>query len=245
MAHQFGLDAARIGLLLGAGPIFGMIVGLAGGAWSRLFCRNLGITLPQLKPVIVAITTLGRNQSMTRAAFAAPARTTASIAVCSFSLLPGTSRVAKGRKFRSRIFESTAGRPSSRPDSSKTMHVSASYLVSKFRDEFEAHLDGAVVTLYEVVANFPDDPVREAAQFVVGEIFIAQKDYRGAIAELEALVAAVPRGVKVPDALLKIGLAQRSLGEEARARRSWERLVKDYPGSGAARQARALLRGKG
>ncbi len=34
LAHQFGLDAARIGLLLGAGPIFGMSVGLFGGAWS-------------------------------------------------------------------------------------------------------------------------------------------------------------------------------------------------------------------
>jgi MFS family permease len=34
LAHEFELDAARIGLLLGAGPIFGMIVGLFGGAWS-------------------------------------------------------------------------------------------------------------------------------------------------------------------------------------------------------------------
>jgi MFS family permease len=34
LARQFELDAARIGLLLGAGPIFGMLVGLLGGAWS-------------------------------------------------------------------------------------------------------------------------------------------------------------------------------------------------------------------
>jgi TolA-binding protein len=105
-------------------------------------------------------------------------------------------------------------------------------------------LDGAVVTLYEVVANFPADPAREASQFLVGEIFIAQKDYRGAIAELEGLISAMPRGTRVPDALLKIGLAHRSLGEEVRARRAWERLVKDYPSSAPARQARTLLKGR-
>jgi TolA-binding protein len=105
-------------------------------------------------------------------------------------------------------------------------------------------LDGAVVTLYEVVANFPTEPARERAQFLVGEIFMSQKDYRGAVAELEGLINAVPAGSRVPDALLKIGLAQRSLGDESRARRAWERLVKDYPSSAPARQARTLLRGK-
>ena len=34
LAHHFGLDAGRIGLLLGAGPVFGMIIGLFGAAWS-------------------------------------------------------------------------------------------------------------------------------------------------------------------------------------------------------------------
>jgi TolA-binding protein len=103
-------------------------------------------------------------------------------------------------------------------------------------------LDAAVVTLYEVVANFPGDPARERAQFLVGDIFLAQKDYRGAVAELESLIAAVPAGSRVPDALLKLGMAQRSLGDEARARRAWERLVKEHPNSAAARQARTLLR---
>jgi TolA-binding protein len=106
-------------------------------------------------------------------------------------------------------------------------------------------LEGAVVTLYEVVANFPTDPAREHAQLLVGEIFFAQKDYRGAVAELEGLIAAVPGGAKVPDALLKIGMAQRSLGDDARARRTWERLVKDYPTSAPARQARTLLKARG
>jgi tol-pal system protein YbgF len=103
-------------------------------------------------------------------------------------------------------------------------------------------LEGAVVTFYEVVANFPRDPARERAQFQVGEIFFTQKDYRGAITELEALIAAIPNGSRVPDALLRIGMAQRELGDEAKAKRTWERLIKDYPASAAARQARPLLK---
>jgi tol-pal system protein YbgF len=103
-------------------------------------------------------------------------------------------------------------------------------------------LDGAVVTLYEVVASYPSEPVREQAQFLIGDIFYTQKDYRGAVAELEGLIKAAPKSVRVPDALLKLGMAQRSLGDETQARRAWQRLVKDYPNSEAARQARALMR---
>jgi TolA-binding protein len=104
-------------------------------------------------------------------------------------------------------------------------------------------LDAAVVTLYEVVANHPGDPARERAQLLVGEIFLAQKDYRGAVAELEGLIAAVPSGSRVPDALLKLGMAHRFLGDESKARRAWERIVKEYPASAPARQARTLLKG--
>lgn len=42
--------AGRIaGVVTEHGPIACSSVVLAGGAWSRLFCRNLGVTLPQLK----------------------------------------------------------------------------------------------------------------------------------------------------------------------------------------------------
>ena len=103
-------------------------------------------------------------------------------------------------------------------------------------------LDGAVVIFYEIVAGYPKEPARARAQFLIGESFYSQKDYRGAIAEFESLIAAAPTGSQVPDALLRIGLAQRALGDEVRARRAWERLVKEHPASAAARQARTLLR---
>ena len=102
--------------------------------------------------------------------------------------------------------------------------------------------DAAILTFYDLIATYPDSPLRESAQFLVADIYYQQKDWRGALAEFEALVAAMPRGEKAPDALLKIGLCQRDLGDGARAKRTWERVVREYSQSAAARQARALLR---
>ena len=104
-------------------------------------------------------------------------------------------------------------------------------------------LDAAVLVLYDLIGAYPDHPLRESAQFLVADTLFQLKDYRGALADFEALIGAVPGGAKVPDALLKIGLCQRGLGDGALAKQTWERLVRDYPGSVAARQARVLLRG--
>ena len=102
--------------------------------------------------------------------------------------------------------------------------------------------DAAVLIFYDLIVTHPDHALRENAQFLVADIFYAQGDYRGALAEFEALLAALPKGAKVPDTLLKIGLCQRALGDGARARRTWERVVREFPSSVAARQARVLLR---
>lgn len=105
--------------------------------------------------------------------------------------------------------------------------------------------DGAVLVFYDLIATYPSHSLRESAQFMVADIFYGQKDFRAALAEFEALLGAAPNGPRTADALLKIGLCQRGMGNEASARRAWERVVKEHPGSVAARQARVLLRGQG
>lgn len=104
------------------------------------------------------------------------------------------------------------------------------------------NFDAATLSFYDLIVTYPSDPLRESAQFLVADIYFNQKDYRVALAEFEALIDAVPQGERVPDALLKIGRCQKSLGDTGRAKRTWERIVKDYPASVAARQARVLLR---
>jgi len=102
--------------------------------------------------------------------------------------------------------------------------------------------DSAVLLFYELIVTYPDHALRESAQFLVGEIFYTQQDYRGALGEFEALVRDVPRGRKIADALVKIGMAQRELGQAEAARSTWERVLREHPTSVAARQARVLLR---
>ena len=102
--------------------------------------------------------------------------------------------------------------------------------------------DAAILSFYDLIATYPESPLRESAQYLVADIYYQQKDWRGALAEFEALVAAVPRGEKIPDALVKIGFCQKDLGDTVRAKRTWERVVREYPASAAARQARVLLR---
>jgi len=76
----------------------------------------------------------------------------------------------------------------------------------------------------------------------VADVYYLQKDYRGAVAEFERLLDAVPRGARTPEVLLKIGLARRGLGDEAGARKAWQRVITDHGKTDAARQARELLR---
>ena len=109
-------------------------------------------------------------------------------------------------------------------------------------EHFQAkELDAALLLFSDLVTTHPDHPLRESAQFLVADILYAQDDCRGALTELEALLAMAPHGSNAPDALLKIGLCQRRLGAEDHARQAWERLVKEHPKSASARQAAALL----
>ena len=71
-----------------------------------------------------------------------------------------------------------------------------------------------------------------------------QRDYQQALIELRRVSEAYPRSPHVPDALLKIGLCQRALGDRAAASAAWEQAIRDHPGSAAADQARTLLGGR-
>jgi TolA-binding protein len=111
------------------------------------------------------------------------------------------------------------------------------------RAEHEAgNRDAALLKLHELILGFPDHPARERAQLLVADIYYEQRDYRAALTQLDAVMAAAPGGLRTAEALLRVGLCRRALGDETAARQSWERLLKDYPTSEAAGRARQLLR---
>lgn len=71
-----------------------------------------------------------------------------------------------------------------------------------------------------------------------GECLLRIGETRRGIEELTALVDRFPTGNKAPDALLKLSLTWRRLGDEARAEQAAQRLLQDFPVSDAARRVR-------
>jgi tol-pal system protein YbgF len=99
----------------------------------------------------------------------------------------------------------------------------------------------AALEFTEFVAQFPSHPQAAAAQNHIGEAYYRQRDYRQAMAEFQKTVDGYTQAAQVSEALLKIGLCQRALGDAAKAKASFEQVVKQFPKSDAARQARTLL----
>jgi TolA-binding protein len=134
-----------------------------------------------------------------------------------------------------------AAAPSSAP-APGTMSSAADLYASGMARVRDRDYDTAILVLSELVSNYPTHPLRESAQLAVADIYYLQRDYRGAVAEFERLLAAVPRGAKTPEIWVKIGLSRRGLGDEAGAREAWQRVIGEHGQTDAARQARDLLR---
>lgn len=99
----------------------------------------------------------------------------------------------------------------------------------------------AVLELSDLLRAYPADPLAATAQFWIGEAFYEVRDWERASADYRRAVELAPRGKDAPQALFKLGLAQRALKRESRAREVWAQLIRDFPRSEAAQQARRAL----
>jgi tol-pal system protein YbgF len=99
----------------------------------------------------------------------------------------------------------------------------------------------AALEFTEFVTQYPAHPQVAAAQNYIGDAYYRQREYRQALGEYQKTVDTYTQAAQVSEALLKIGLCQRALGDGARAKTSWEQVIKQFPKSDAARQARTLL----
>ena len=102
----------------------------------------------------------------------------------------------------------------------------------------------AALQFTEFVTQYPSHPQAAAAQNYIGEAFYRQRDFRQAVAEFQKTVDNYTQATPVSEALLKIGLCQRALGDAAAAKAAWEQVIKQFPKTDAARQARTLLAAK-
>jgi tol-pal system protein YbgF len=98
----------------------------------------------------------------------------------------------------------------------------------------ERRFDEALAQLAIITRMHPDHALAPQAQYWKGEAHYAARRYRDALIEVEAFIKRYPSNPKVPDALLKAGLCNKHLGQDAVANRYFERVRKEHPGSRAA-----------
>jgi tol-pal system protein YbgF len=100
----------------------------------------------------------------------------------------------------------------------------------------------AVLELTDFIGRYPKHPLAARAQLWIGDAYFNQRDYRQALLEYrKAVDAAAPDSTAAADGWLKVGHAYASLRERPAATAAWRRVMRDYPRTEAAAQARALL----
>lgn len=96
-------------------------------------------------------------------------------------------------------------------------------------------------SLVAFLEAYPEHPLAVNAQYWIGETYFAQKQWVLALGAFQAVLDHYPKGRKVPDALLKIGLTEANLGRFKRARAALEECLSRFPKSESAALARQLL----
>lgn len=100
----------------------------------------------------------------------------------------------------------------------------------------------AVLNFLDFIAKYPDHSLSGNAQYWIGEAYYLQRDFRQALIEFQKVIGEHATSNKTADALLKIGLCYKALREPSRAQAAWNTLIAEFPGSEAARKARAFMR---
>ncbi len=121
-----------------------------------------------------------------------------------------------------------------------------SELERAYREGYEAFqaddLEGAKKRFLAFLKDHPDTPLSDNAQFWIGEIYFKQHQYEAAILAYEDVIKNYPNSNKLPDTLLKQGLAFLELGDKIDARIILENLIKKYPNTEQAKIAKNKLK---
>jgi len=95
----------------------------------------------------------------------------------------------------------------------------------------------AVAIFEDFLSQFPRHPYADNCTYWIGEAFYDRQMFHKALAHFEQVVVQYPRGNKVPDAILKAAFCYSSLGLRDRAAELFDKLIRAYPGTPAARLA--------
>jgi tol-pal system protein YbgF len=129
--------------------------------------------------------------------------------------------------------------PSGPPPSADVLYSSG------LRDITGGKYDLARQEFTDYLKYYGDTDLASNAQFYLGEISYAQKQYQEAVGEYDKVLQNYPKSFKLAPARLKKGMALLELGQKPAAIREFREIVRRYPGTEEERRARAKLKDLG
>jgi len=90
-------------------------------------------------------------------------------------------------------------------------------------------------------AKYPKSPYLPLALYWSGNSKYANKDYAGAIGQLQSLIKKFPSHPRVPAAMVTLGNSQLESGNKVVAKKTFSDIVAKYPDTEAAKDAQQLL----
>jgi len=89
--------------------------------------------------------------------------------------------------------------------------------------------------------KYPKSPYLPLTLYWGGNSKYANKDYAGAISQLQSLIKKYPDHPRIPAAMVTLGNAQLESGNKAAAKKTFSEIVAKYPDTEAAKDAHQLL----
>ncbi len=105
----------------------------------------------------------------------------------------------------------------------------------------ELRYEDAVNAFSQFLGDYPDGRYAHIAQYWLAEANYAQRDFKAAIENYQALISRFPNSPKLAEAMLKVGYSFFELGDLKQSETTLQQLVARYPGTTEARQAQNLL----
>jgi tol-pal system protein YbgF len=129
--------------------------------------------------------------------------------------------------------------PAGPPPPADTLYSNA------LRDITSGKYDLARSEFQDYLKYYGDTDLASNAQFYIGEIAYAQKNYEDAVQEFDKVINNYPRSFKLTSAHLRRGMALIELGQKNAGVKELRDVVHRYPGTPEERMARAKLKDLG
>jgi tol-pal system protein YbgF len=129
--------------------------------------------------------------------------------------------------------------PAGPPPSADTLYSNG------LRDITSGKYDLANSEFQDYLKYYGDTDLASNAQFYLGEIAYAQKNYEDAVREYDKVLNSYPKSFKLAPARYKKGMALLELGQKNAGIKELREVVKRYPGTEEERRARAKLKDMG